>query len=126
MTEEWRVSLVIEDRGGTVRGSYYRDLLRSRLGDDVTISAEKMHLYLYTGSAKAAVEAEEVARAVLEEQGQLADIRIECWDASGGEWRDLGDGEPAEHEDAPGPGRLRRGAVAVLRGAAQAVMYGDF
>jgi hypothetical protein len=35
-------------------------------------------------------------------------------------------GEPAEHDAAPGPGRLRRGAGVVLRGAAEAVMWGGF
>ena len=80
MAEEWRVNLVIDGRGGTVKGSYYRDLQRNRLGDDVTVSAEK--------------------------------------------WRGLE--EPAEYENAPGPGRLRRGAGAGLRGAAGAVMRGDF
>jgi hypothetical protein len=63
MAEEWRVSLVIDDRGGSVKGSYYRDLLRNRLGDDVTVSAEKTHVFLYAGSAKAAGEAGQVARA---------------------------------------------------------------
>jgi hypothetical protein len=124
MAEEWRVSLVIDSRGGTVRGSRYRDLLRNRLGDDVIVSAEQMHIFLYTGSAKAADEAGQVARAVLEEQGQLAEVRIERWDPSGGEWRGLG--EPAEHEDKPAPGRLRSTATALLKGAAQAAMWGDF
>jgi hypothetical protein len=62
MAEEWRVRLVIDS---AVKGSSYRDLLRNRLGDDVTVSAEKMHIFLYTGSAKAADEAGQVARAVL-------------------------------------------------------------
>ncbi len=124
MAEEWRVSLVIDGRGGTVKGSYYRDLLRNRLGDDVTVSAEKMHIFLYTGSAKAAEEAKQVARAVLEEQGQLAEFRLERWDPSDEEWCDLE--EPTGHEDKPGPGRLRSTATALLKGAAGAVMRGDF
>ena len=57
MAEEWRVSLVIGGGGSTVKGSRYRDLLRARLGDDVAVSAGKMHLFLYAGSAKAADEA---------------------------------------------------------------------
>jgi hypothetical protein len=131
MTEEWRVSLVIDGRGGTAKGSYYRDLLRDRLGDDVAVSVEKMHIFLYTGSAKAADEAAQVARAVLEEQGRLADVRLERWDSSGEEWRDPGEewrdpGEPAEHEDRPGPGRLQTTATAFLKGAGQALMWGDF
>jgi len=124
MTKEWRVCLVIDGRGGTVKRSYYRDLLRNRLGDDVTVSAEKMHIFLYTGSAEAADEAAQVARAVLEEQDQLADIRLERWDPSGGEWRDPG--EPAEHEERPAPSRLRTMAAAFVKEAGQALMWVDF
>ena len=87
MAEEWRVSLVIGGGGGTVKGSRYRDLLRARLGDDVAVSARKTQLYLYAGSAKAADEAGQVARAVLEEQGRFAEVRLERWDPSGEEWR---------------------------------------
>jgi hypothetical protein len=125
MAEEWRVSLVIGDGGGAVKGSRYRDLLRARLGDDVAISATKTHLFLYAGSVKAADEAGQVARAVLEEQGRrLAEARIERWDPTGKEWRDPG--EPAEHEDKPGPGRLETTATAFVKGAGQALMWGDF
>jgi hypothetical protein len=124
MTEEWRVTLVIEGGGGAVKRSHYRDLLRSRLGDDVAVSTEKMHIFLYTESAKAAEEAGQVARAVLEEQGQFAEVRLERWDPAGEEWRDPG--EPDEPEDRAGPGRLRSTATALLKGAAQAAMYGDF
>ena len=123
MAEEWRVS-VIDSRGGTAKGSHYRDLLRNRLGDDVTVSAEKMHIFLYTGSAKAAEEAKQTALAVLEGQSQFAEVRLERWDASGEEWR--GPEEPAGHDDKQGPGRLRSTATALLKGAAGAAMRGDF
>ena len=73
--------------GGAVKGSHYRDLLRNRLGDDIAVSATKTHLYLYAESVKAAEEAGQVARAVLEEQGQLAEVRLERWDPAGKEWR---------------------------------------
>jgi hypothetical protein len=124
MAEEWRVSLVIETRGVTVKGSRYRDLLRNRLGDDIAVSATKTHLYLYAGSVKAAEEAGQVARAVLEEQGQLAEVRLERWDPSGGEWRDPD--EPAEHEDSPESSRLQTTTTAFVKGAGQALMWGDF
>ena len=90
----------------------------------MAVSAGKMHIFLYTGSAKAADEAGQVARAVLEEQGQLAEVRLERWDPSGGEWRDPE--EPAEHEDSPEPGRLQTTATAFIKGAGQALMRGDF
>ena len=107
-----------------MKGSRYRDLLRARLGDDVAVSAGKMHLFLYAGSAKAADEAGQVARAVLEEQGHFADVRLERWDSSGEEWRDPG--EPTEPEDKPQPGRVQTTATAFVKGAGQALMRGDF
>jgi hypothetical protein len=123
MAEEWRVSLVTDGGGGTVKGSRYRDLLRARLGDDVAVSAGKMHLFLYAGSAKAADEAGQVARAVLEEHGQFAEVRLERWDLSAGEWRDPD--EPAEHEDHQEPGRLQTTAIAIIKGAGQALQWGS-
>ena len=91
----------------------------------MTISVGQMHIFLYTGSAKAADEAGQVARAMLEEQGRrLAEARLERWDPKSKEWRDPG--EPAEHEDKPGPGRLETTATAFIKGVGQALMYGDF
>ena len=124
MAEEWRVSLVIAGRGGAVKGSHYRDLLRNRLGDDIAVSATKTHLYLYAESVKAAEEAGQVARAVFEEQGQFAEVRLERWDSSGGGWRDPD--EPTGHEDSPEPSRLQTTATAFLKGAGQALARGDF
>ena len=123
MAEEWRVSLVIGGGGSIVKGSRYRDLLRARLGDDVAVSAGKMHLFLYAGSAKAADEAGQVARAVLEEHGQLAEARLERWDPSGGEWRDPD--EPAEHEDEPEQSREESTVIAFIKGAGQALQWGS-
>jgi hypothetical protein len=123
MADEWRVSLVTDGGGGTVKGSRYRDPLRARLGDDVAVSAGKMHLFLYAGSAKAADEAGQVARAVLEEHGQFAEVRLERWDPSGGEWRDPD--EPAEHEDRLEPGRLQTTTIAFIKGAGQALQWGS-
>src|SRR5215471_11997703 len=101
MAEEWRVSLVIYDDGSLFRKSRFRDLLRSRLGDDVAVSTVQMDVFLYTGSAKAADEAGQVARALLEEQGRrITETRLERWDPAAGEWRDP---EAAEHEGEPAP-----------------------
>ena len=121
MAEEWRVSLILDGRGGTF---HCRDLLRSRFGDDIVVSAEKACIFLYAGSEKAAGEAEYVARDVLAQQDLNAEFRVERWDPSGGEWRDPE--KPVEHDDKPAPGRLRTTATALLKGAAQAAAYGDF
>jgi hypothetical protein len=64
-----------------------------------------------------------VARAVLEEHGHLADVRVERWDPSGGEWRDPG--EPAEHEDEPELGRGESTVIAFIKGAGQALQWGS-
>jgi hypothetical protein len=125
MTEEWRVSLVIDDAEGTVRRSRFRDLLRSRLGDDVAVTVGQTDIILYTGSAKEADEAGQVTRAVLEEQGRrITEIRLERWDLAGGKWRDPE--EPAEHEDDPRPGRLRTTAAAFAKAAGEALQWVDF
>ena len=127
MTEEWRVSLVIYDDGSIFRRSRFRDLLRSRLGGDVAVSVAQMDIFLYTGSAKAADEAGQVARALLEEQGRrITETRLERWDPAGKEWRDPEAPEaPAEPEDKTGPGRLESNVIAFIKGAGQALQYGD-
>src|SRR5690242_245547 len=102
MTEEWRVSLVVYDDGSIFRRSRFRDLLRSRLGGDVAVSVEQMNIFLYTGSAKGADEAGQVARALLEEQGRrITETRLERWDPAAREWRDPE--KPSGHEGEPAP-----------------------
>jgi hypothetical protein len=127
MAEEWRVSLVIYDDGSLFRRSRFRDHLRSRLGGDVAVSVGQMDIFLYTGSAKAADEARQVARALLEEQGRrITETRLELWDPAGKEWRDPeAPEEPAEPGDKPGPGRLESNVIAFIKGAGQALQYGD-
>lgn len=136
MAEEWRVSLIVNDRPG-VRASYYyrttvRDLLRSRFGDDIAVSAEKMRIFLYAGTVDAAAEAEHVAREVLAQQNLSADFRLERWDPSGEAWRDARAGAPdrvvgelpAAHEDKPGR-HLRSAATALIDGVIQTVIDGN-
>jgi hypothetical protein len=127
MAEEWRVSLVIYDDGSIFKRSRFRDLLRGRLGDDVAVSVGQMDIFLYVASAKAADEAGQVARALLEEQGRrIAEIRLERWDPAGQEWRDPEDPEePAEHEDKPEPGRLETTVTAFVEGVGQALQWGS-
>jgi hypothetical protein len=125
MAEEWRVSLVIYDDGSIFKRSRFRDLLRSRLGDDVAVSVGQMDIFLYMASAKAADEAGQVARALLEEQGRrITEIRLERWDPADEEWRDPE--KPAAHEDKPEPGRLETTVTAFVKGVGQALARGDF
>src|SRR5689334_12130770 len=124
MTEEWRVSLVIYDDGSLFRRSRFRDLLRSRLGDDVAVSVGQTGIFLYTGSAKAADEAGQMARALLEEQGRrITETRLERWDPAGGEWRDPE--EAADHEGAPTPGPPESKVISFIKGAGLALQYSD-
>ena len=58
------------------------------------------------------------------QQGLNAEFRVERWDPSDEEWRDPG--ESAEPDDKPEPGRLQSTATALLKGATQAAMRGDF
>jgi hypothetical protein len=133
MAGEWRVSLIFDHHPGAREKSYsrtaIRDLLRSRFGDDIAVSAEKRRIFLYAGTADAAEEAEHVAREVLAQQNLGADFRLERWDPSGQAWRDAGAGAPdravaavpAAYEDNPRQGRLRS-AGALIGNVVQAVI----
>jgi hypothetical protein len=114
MAEEWRVTLIFNDRSATGKRTAVRNLLRRRLGDDVTVtvSAEKTRIFLYAGAAKTAEEAEYAARDVLAQEGLSADFRFECWDPAGQAWRnarsgpsDLAAGLPAEDDGKRGQQR---------------------
>jgi hypothetical protein len=62
MAKEWQVGLILDGRGGTVKGSHRRDLLRSRFGDDIAVPAEKAHIFVNAGSGKAAEKVRAVMR----------------------------------------------------------------
>jgi hypothetical protein len=117
--EEWRVSLVASGqptRGKPDFASSVGDLLRSRVGDGVSVTAGKAGVFLYAATADAAVTAEGAAREVLAQQGLAADILLARWDPSRQAWLPPGDAAGAElpsgRERAPGRGRLRAaGAV---------------
>jgi hypothetical protein len=108
MTEEWRVSLIFNDRPGHAKRAAVRDLLRRRLGDDVTVSGEKTRIFLYASAANVAEEAEYAARDVLAQQSLSAAFLFERWDPIGRAWRDARAepsetvGRPAEDEDKRG------------------------
>jgi hypothetical protein len=118
--EEWRVSLIAGGQlasGKPVFADSVCDLLRSRAGEDVSVTAGKAGVYLYAASADAAATAEGVAREVLDQQGLVADIRLDRWDQSREAWLPSGDAAAAElpsgqaHD--PGRGRLRAAGAVV-------------
>ena len=51
------------------------DLLRSRAGEDVAVTAGKTGVFLYAATADAAATAEGMAREVLAKQGLVAESR---------------------------------------------------
>lgn len=113
MSDEWRVSLILGDRAGVPRQAV--ENLRARLGDDVAVSADKTHIYLYAGTEKAAGEAGQVARDVLAMEGRVAESSLlERWDPESQKWRDPRVEAP---EDDPAP--QRSGGARLLDGVLQ-------
>jgi hypothetical protein len=116
MDEEWRVSLIVHDQPTPVKpvsAGAVRDLLRSRVGEEISVTAGKAGIFLYAATGDAAGTAERTAREVLAQQGLAADVRLEWWDPSRGAWLDVRPGDaataelPSGHERNPGRRRLR-------------------
>ncbi len=95
------------------------DLLRSRAGEGVSVTARKRGVFLYAATADAAATAEGMAREVLAQQGLAAEIRLDRWDPSRRAWLPPGDAAatelPSAQEHDPGR-RRRRAAGAVVMG----------
>ena len=93
------------------------DLLRSRAGEDVSVTAGKTGVFLYAATADAAATAEGMAREVLAQQGLVADVQLDRWDPSREAWLPHGDAAAAElpsaQEPDPGRGRLRAAGAVV-------------
>jgi hypothetical protein len=130
--EEWRVNLIA--CGGLASGKpgfadSVCDLLRSRAGDNVSVTAGKTGVFLYAGTADAAATAEAMAREVLAEQGLVADIRLDRWDPSRQAWLPPTDAAAAEPPPEPerDPGRRRlRAAGAVVTAIFDGLGNADF
>ncbi|MGH3280387.1 MAG: hypothetical protein ACRDNW_14790 [Trebonia sp.] len=121
MDEEWRVRLIPRDPSADRKpasADAVRDLLRSRSGVAVSVTAGKAGVFLYAATEDAAVAAEATAREVLAQQGLTADIRLERWDPSRQEWLPPGEAPPADLPPVPGqernPGRRRLRAAGAL------------
>jgi hypothetical protein len=125
--EEWRVSLIIHDPPAIrkpVPANAVRDLLRSRVGAEISVTARKRGVFLYAATADAAGIVESTAHEVLAEQGLAAEIRLERWDLSRQAWVDtraepLGGAAAAELPAgrARNPGRRRPRSDGGLVGA---------
>jgi hypothetical protein len=116
MSDEWRVSLVLDGRPGVPK-KLVEDL-RVRLGNDIAVSADKAHVYLYAGTEKAAGEAEQVARDLLTMEGRIAESSVlERWDPDGQKWRDprieiLDDDQPPSQRS--GGSKLLDGVLQIM------------
>jgi hypothetical protein len=93
------------------------DLLRSRAGEDVSVTAGKTGVFLYAATGHAAATAEGMAREVLAQQGLVADIRLDRWDPSRQAWLPPSDAAAAElasgQEHDRGHRRLRAAGAVV-------------
>jgi hypothetical protein len=119
--EEWRVSLIACGQlasGKPVFADSVRDLLRSRAGEDVSVTARKKRVFLYAATADAAATAEGMAREVLAQQGLVAEIRLDRWDPSRRAWLPPSAAAAAElpsgQEHDPGHRRLRAAGTVVM------------
>jgi hypothetical protein len=130
--EEWRVSLIPRGQPASGKPAFADsvcDLLRSRAGEDVSVTAGKTGVFLYAATAGAAATAEAMARDVLAQQGLGADIRLDRWDPSRGAWLPSGDAAAAEPPSGqePDPGRRRlRAAGAVVTAIFDGLGNADF
>jgi hypothetical protein len=118
--EEWRVSLIACGQlasGKPVFTDSVCELLRSRAGEDVSVTAGKIGVFLYAATADAAAAAEAMAREVRAQQGLAADIRLDRWDPYRQAWLPPRDADAAEppsgQENDPGHRRLRAAGAVV-------------
>lgn len=113
------MSLIVHDPP-TIRkpdsANAVRDLLHSRVADEISVTTGKTGIFLYAATPDAAGTAEHIAQEVLAEQGMAADIRLERWDLSRQAWMDVrtelpddaaAPEPPPGHERHPGRRRLR-------------------
>jgi hypothetical protein len=94
MGEDWRVHVVLEDKGGL--GPWSADRLEARelaadvgseLGDRVAVSRDDGELFLYADGEEAARAAEQVVRADLHEHGWAGTVELTRWHDDAEEWR---------------------------------------
>src|SRR3954469_17617012 len=97
MNEDWRIHVVVQDRGG--RGPWSEDRLEARsladdvggeLGDRVAVSRDEGELFLYADGEDAAGAGGEAGRADLDEHGWAATVELTRWHGDAEEWRSPG------------------------------------
>ena len=103
--DEFRVEVDIHE---SVHGQFVErlrtldldDEVQKRLGDRVVVTRDGEKMFVYTQTAEAATEAEQVVRQVLEEDGIEGETRRRRWNADDRFWQNAD--EPVEPDpDAP-------------------------
>jgi hypothetical protein len=85
------------------------DEVQKRLGDRVIVSRDGEKLFVYTQTAEAAKEAENVVQAVLSEDGLEGEVRRRHWNPDERFWQDAD--EPLSAADADTPPDPAEGAT---------------
>jgi hypothetical protein len=92
--EDWRVEVKLDDeeQGYSVaerlRAGDLDDQARERLGDQVGVSRDGSHLFLYAADEAQAREAERVVRELVDRDGLSAEISLTRWHPVQQEWED--------------------------------------
>jgi hypothetical protein len=93
-SNDWRVTITLTDpahvdraRTSIARRELTEDV-RRRLGHAVAVGAGRSEIFLYAGTEVAAIQAEEVAQAVLTEQGIQGEFTLHHWHPVEEQWED--------------------------------------
>jgi hypothetical protein len=93
-SDEWRVEVDLDDPGhGYTLGERLRSLdldaeAANKLGERVIVTRDGSKMFLYTGSAAQAREAERVARELVAEDELSAEVRLTRWHPVEEAWKD--------------------------------------
>jgi hypothetical protein len=103
--DEWRVEIDLHDEGhGYTLGERLRshdldDEARERLGRQVVVTRDGPRVFLYTRTGEAALEAERVARELLETDQLSGSVAVTRWHPVEEEWKDASLPLPASAAD---------------------------
>ena len=92
--DEWRVEIDLADErhgyrlGERLRSHDLDDEARERLGRRVIVTRDGPHVYLYAATAEAALEAERVARELLDADRLSGSVAVTRWHPVEEEWKD--------------------------------------
>jgi hypothetical protein len=102
--DEWRVEVDLDEPdhgfklGERLRSLDLDDAARERLGDRVVVTRDGPRMFLYAGDARAAREAEGVARDLIASEGLAATISVTRWHPDREDWVDAAEPLPQTEE----------------------------